>query len=79
MYHDPGYSTASDEVQAQVAVSSVWSSVGAAIPRYAATAAWTQATVDLSAYKGKTIQLGFLGISAYGDDEYLDDVNISAR
>jgi hypothetical protein len=79
MYHDPGYSTAADKVQPQVSVSSTWTNVGTAISRYSATASWTQATVDLSAYKGKTIQLGFLGISAYGDDEYLDDVNISAR
>jgi hypothetical protein len=79
MYHDTGYSTSADKVQAQVAVSGAWASVGTAVARYTGATGWAQATVDLSAYKGKTIQLGFLGISAYGNDEYLDDVTITAQ
>lgn len=79
MYHDTGFSTSADKVQAQVAVAGVWSNVGAAVNRYSGATGWAQATVDLTAYKGKTIQLGFLGISAFGNDEYLDDVTITAQ
>jgi hypothetical protein len=79
MYHDTGYSTDADKVQPQVAVSGTWSNVGSAVARYSGSTGWAQATVDLSAYKGKTIQLGFVGISAYGNDEYLDDVTVTAQ
>ncbi len=80
MYHDAAYSTSADKVQVQVSTDGTsWTSVGTAISRYSATAGWVQATVDLSAYKGKTVYLGFLGISAYGNDIYLDDVTVTAQ
>ena len=80
MYHDTGYSTYADKVQAQVSTNgSTWTNVGSAVARYSTTAGWKQATIDLSAYKGQTVYLGFLGISAYGNDEYLDDVLVVAK
>jgi pseudomonalisin len=78
VYHDTGYTSDNDRVQAQVSTNgSTWTSVGTAVSRYTGATGWAQATVDLSAYKGQTVQLGFLGISAYGNDVYLDDVAVT--
>jgi hypothetical protein len=80
MYHDTAYSSSADKVQAQVSTNgTTWTNVGAAVSRYGATAGWAQATIDLSAYKGQTVYLGFVGISAYGNDEHLDDVTVTAQ
>jgi len=77
MYHDTGYSTDADSVQVQVSTNgTTWTSVGSAINRYSATNGWVQASIDLSAYKGQTVYLGFLGTSKYGDNIYLDDVTV---
>ena len=37
---------------------------------------WLQDSVDISAYNGQTIQVGFEGVSAYGNAFGLDDINI---
>jgi vibriolysin len=80
MYHDTGYSTSNDRIQVQISTNgSTWTNVGTAISRYSATNGWVQATIDLSAYKGQTVYLGFLGISAYGNNITLDDVTVSAQ
>jgi hypothetical protein len=77
MYHDTGYSTSADKVQLQVNTGSGWVSVGTAVNRYDGSTGWKQHTIDLSAYKGTTVQLGFLGISAYGNNEFIDDVLVT--
>ncbi|MBK9967965.1 MAG: choice-of-anchor J domain-containing protein [Holophagales bacterium] len=80
MYHDTGYSTSNDRIQAQVSTNgTTWTNVGTAVSRYSATTGWTQATIDLSAYKGQTVYLGFLGISAYGNNISLDDVTVTGQ
>ncbi len=80
MYHDTGYSTSNDRVQVQVSTNgSTWTNVGSAVSRYRATAGWAQETIDLSAYKGQTVYLGFVGISAYGNNITLDDVTVTAQ
>jgi hypothetical protein len=80
MYHDTAYSTSADKVQVQVSTNgTTWTNVGSAVSRYSATAGWAQATVDLSAYKGQTVSLAFLGVSGYGNDCYLDDVTVTAQ
>jgi len=76
MYHDTGYSTSADKVQVQVSTGT-WASVGTAVNRYDGSTGWKQHTIDLTAYKGTTIQLGFLGISAYGNNEFIDDVIVT--
>ncbi|HVR40793.1 MAG TPA: pre-peptidase C-terminal domain-containing protein, partial [Thermoanaerobaculia bacterium] len=76
MYHDTGYSTSLDKVQVQVSTGT-WANVGTAVNRYDGTTGWKQHTIDLTAYKGTTIQLGFLGISLYGNNEFIDDVTIT--
>jgi len=77
MYHDTGYSTSADKVQLQVSTGSTWTNVGTAVNRYDGSTGWKQHTIDLSAYKGSTIQLGFLGISAYGNNVFIDDVAVT--
>jgi len=47
------------------------------VNRYDGSTGWKQHTIDLSAYKGTTIQLGFLGISAYGNNVFIDDANVT--
>jgi pseudomonalisin len=81
MYHDTGFASHDDRVQVQVSTNgSTWSNVGSAISRYNGTTGWAQVAVDLSAYVGQSsVQLGFLGISAYGNDVYLDDVTVTAQ
>ncbi|MEO8382955.1 MAG: pre-peptidase C-terminal domain-containing protein, partial [Acidobacteriota bacterium] len=61
MYHDTGYTTSADRVQVQVSTGT-WANVGTAVNRYDGTTGWKQHTIDLSAYQGTTVQLGFLGI-----------------
>ena len=76
MYHDTGYSTSADRVQVQVSTGT-WANAGAAVNRYDGSTGWKQHTIDLTAYKGTTIQLGFLGISAFGNNVFLDDVTVT--
>ncbi|HKR63497.1 MAG TPA: pre-peptidase C-terminal domain-containing protein [Thermoanaerobaculia bacterium] len=77
MYHDTGYSTYIDKVQVQVSTGSTWANVGSAINRYDGSTGWKQHTIDLTAYKGTTVQLGFLGISGFGNNEFIDDVVVT--
>ena len=82
MYHDNGYSTNNDRIQVQVSVSTVgspYTNVGTAISRYSATNGWTQHTVDLSAFAGQaTVFVALQGISAYGNNMFVDDVSIDS-
>lgn len=77
MYHDTGYSTSLDKVQVQVSTGSTWSNVGTAVNRYDGSTGWKEHTIDLTAYKGTTVQLGFLGMSLYGNNEYIDDITVT--
>jgi hypothetical protein len=77
MYHDTGYSTSADRVQLQASTGSTWANVGTAVNRYDGSTGWKQHTIDLTAYKGTTVQLGFLGISAYGNNVFVDDVTVT--
>ena len=77
MYHDTGYSTRADRVQVQVSTGSTWSNAGTAVNRYDGSTGWKQHTIDLTAWKGSTIQLGFLGISAFGNNVFIDDVTVT--
>ncbi len=77
MYHDTGYSASNDRVQVQVSTGSTWANVGTAVSRYDGSTGWKQHTIDLTSYKGTTVQLGFLGISAYGNNMYVEDVTVT--
>jgi len=75
MSHDTQYPDA-DQLQVQVSTDgSTWSNLGSPVMRNDGTTGWSQVTHDLSAYKGQSnVRIGFLGISAFGNDIYLDDV-----
>ena len=77
MYHDTGYSSTLDKVQVQVSTSTTWANVGTAVVRYDGSTGWKQHTIDLSAYAGTTIRLGFLGMSDYGNNIFLDDAIVT--
>jgi hypothetical protein len=80
IYHDTGYSTGNDQLQPQISTDgATWATIGPAVSRYNGTTGWAQVTLDLSAYRGKTVYLGFVGIGGHGNDIYLDDVAITAR
>jgi len=79
MSHDTGYASNADRIQVQVSTDggANWNNVGDPISRYDAaytTPGWGRHTVDLSAYRMANVQIGFLAISAYGNNMYLDDV-----
>jgi len=77
VYHDTGFSTDADRVQVQASTTGTWANVGTAINRYDGTTGWKQHTIDMTAYKGTTVQLGFLGISVFGNDVYIDDAIVT--
>jgi uncharacterized repeat protein (TIGR01451 family) len=82
MSHDSGYSTAPyDRVTVQVSTDGTnWTDLGT-IDRYDAactTACWKLHSFDLSTYVGQAaVQIGFLGISQYGNNIFLDDVLVA--
>ena len=80
MFHDPGYQQSNDTLQPQISTDggSTWTNLGPAIPRLGG-GGWTQHAIDLSGYAGPgkpDISLGFLGVSAYGNDIHLDDIQL---
>lgn len=78
MYHDPGFSGSVNEgVQIQVTVNgTTWTNVGTLNQRYSTTTGWLQAELSLAAWTGQDVRIGFLGISAFGNNVYIDDVFI---
>jgi uncharacterized repeat protein (TIGR01451 family) len=82
MSHDTGYSSNDDRIQIWVSTDG-WAThqaVGDPVSRYDATCGtpcWKQHTVDLTGYTSAAVQIGFLGISAYGNNFYLDDATIA--
>jgi uncharacterized repeat protein (TIGR01451 family) len=83
MSHDSGYSTPPyDRVTVQISTNggTIWIDLGT-IDRYDATctiACWKLHSFDLSSYIGQTVQIGFLAISQYGNNIFLDDVGVIA-
>ena len=85
MSHDAGYSIPPyDRIQIQVSTDggTTYSDVpGALFERYdfsCGTACWQQHAVDLSAYVGlSNLRIGFLGISQYRNNIFLDDVTVT--
>jgi hypothetical protein len=77
VYHDTGFSADADRVQVQASTTGTWANVGTAINRFDGSTGWKQHTIDMTAYKGTTVQLGFLGISVFGNDVYIDDAVVT--
>jgi hypothetical protein len=81
MYHDAQY-TNGDFVQVEVSTDggATFNDVGDPIYRYAATAAWTEHTVDLSTYdNASSVIVAFEGVSGYGNDCFIDLVNVEGK
>jgi hypothetical protein len=80
MYHDTALATSNDRIQVQVSTNgTTWTNVGTAVSRDDGSTGWKQHTVSLNAYIGLPgVQVGFLGISAFGNDAHLDDVVVSS-
>jgi len=78
MYHDTGYSSNNDRIQVQYSTDNgiTWTSAGSAISRYASPAGWKQHTVSIKP-QGVNVIIGFLGISEYGYNIYVDDISVS--
>ena len=74
MYHDLGYSNSQDRVQVQYSTDGVnWNNAGNPIYRYDGSTGWSYHLVELTGASGN-IYIGLLGISSYGNDVHIDDV-----
>jgi hypothetical protein len=83
MSHDNTYLDALDSVYLTISTDrgQTWTRL-AGYQRADATAlvpTWRQETVDISAYNGQTVQLGFEAISQYGNVIGIDDINITSN
>jgi hypothetical protein len=78
VYHETGY-TSLDKIVVQTSPDgATWSDRGT-VNRYDGTTGWKQHAVDLSALIGAgDFRIGYLGVSAYGNDTHLDDVSATA-
>jgi hypothetical protein len=79
MYHEGGYSSSQDRIQAQVMYNQQWVNVGDPIVRNQAPYnEWRKHTISLSAYGNiNYVMVGLVGISEYGNDIHIDNVVIS--
>jgi hypothetical protein len=75
MYHDTGYSGSADRVQVQYSTDggTTWVNAGSPVNRYDGTTGWKYHLVELTGASG-SVNIGLLGISAYGNDVHLDEV-----
>jgi len=79
VYHETGYVGYTDQIQVQTSPDgTAWTNRGAAINRYDGSTGWKEHTVDLSALIGAgSFRIGYLGVSNYGNDTYMDDVSVA--
>jgi hypothetical protein len=83
MSHDILFPTTRDSVYVSVTTNkgATWTRLSPGFARVNlsfANPGWSQETVDLSAYNGQTIQIGFEGVSKYGNIIGIDDITISS-
>ncbi|HCY89709.1 MAG TPA: hypothetical protein DHV17_05565 [Chitinophagaceae bacterium] len=84
MSHDNVFPLNLDSLYVSVSTDNAvtWTRVGPGWRRAdlaAATPIWSLKTVDISAYAGQTIQIGFEGVSEYGNAIGLDDISITVN
>jgi hypothetical protein len=80
MYHDTDWATSLDRITPQISTDggSTWNDLSAYVARYDGSDQWKQVTFDLSSYIGDSnVKLGFLAISAFGNNMFLDDVSVT--
>ncbi|HNP52994.1 MAG TPA: choice-of-anchor J domain-containing protein [Ferruginibacter sp.] len=83
MSHDNIFPTNVDSLSVSISTDhgATWTRFPAGYLRYDATGAtpfWRQENIDLTAYAGQTVQIGFEGYSDYGNAFGLDDIVITA-
>jgi uncharacterized repeat protein (TIGR01451 family) len=80
MYHDTGKSSQNDRIEVQISTDGGANySTLTAISRYDGSSGWKKHSIDLSAYAGQNaVRLGLLGISAFGNNIYIDHLSVSA-
>ena len=82
MSHDKSFNTSRDSLYVSISTDKgqTWNRIAgfARIDSAFAFPDWSQETVDLSAYGCQTIQIGFEGVSNYGNVIGLDDVSINS-
>jgi len=79
MYHDTGFAVTNDRIEAQISTDGGvhWTTL-ATVYRYDGSAGWKEHLVDLSDYAGNdNVQIGFNGVSAFGNNTHLDLVKIT--
>ena len=80
LFHDTGYSGSADSVQVQVSTDggTTWQNVGSTYMRYNGTTGWEHINIPLTGFTGPltSVQIGFLGTSAYGNDVHIDSVQV---
>jgi uncharacterized repeat protein (TIGR01451 family) len=80
MYRDAGAPGTNDRIQVQVSTdggATFHDLPGASYARYSNSEGWSQHVISLTAYAGQgNVRIGFLGVSAFGHDMYIDDVGI---
>jgi Secretion system C-terminal sorting domain/CARDB len=83
MSHDASFNTDLDSLYISVSQSgtNTWTRLSPGYGRYDAaftTPGWRKETIDLSAYAGQTIQIGFENVSKYGNIIALDDITVGS-
>lgn len=79
MLHDGGYTTTYDSIYIDIStdLGNTWALEVAGYQRtIVGDTLWMRHMVDLSAYAGDTIRIGFRGKSRYGNDMYIDDIHV---
>ncbi len=82
MSHDTGYTTNADRITVQISTDggTTWPVDAGTFNRYDATCTtpcWREHIVDLTPFVGlSTVSVGFLGVSTYGNNFYLDLVSV---
>jgi uncharacterized repeat protein (TIGR01451 family) len=79
MFHDTGFNGFNDRVQLQVSTDGglTWNNVGSAINRVDGSTGWKQHSISISSYTDlNDVRIGFLGISGFGNDCHLDDIEV---
>jgi hypothetical protein len=79
MFHDSGWPGNPDTLRIQISEYGGTYYPEVAIPRINGTEGWQQHTVDLSVYDYvSSVSIGFLGISHYGNNIYIDDIVLTS-
>ncbi|MDP2173042.1 MAG: hypothetical protein Q8J62_04630 [Candidatus Cloacimonadaceae bacterium] len=74
-----GYSNRDDRIQVQVSQSGGgWQNLSTPVSRYNGNTGWERHTISLASYhQANDLRISLLGISAYGNDIYLDDLKVA--